>query len=73
MIGNQGSKILPEVGMVEVKANSAVLFTILWESHDFHRKHGPILTQSSLESQHLQSYSPVGMQAPQLISDVILG
>lgn len=30
MIRDQGRKILREVGMVEVKMNSAALFTIIW-------------------------------------------
>lgn len=36
MIRDQGRKILPEVGMLEVKRDSAALFTIMWGSHDFH-------------------------------------
>ena len=39
MIRDQGRRIFLEVGMVEVKMDSAVLFTIIWGvgvSHDFH-------------------------------------
>lgn len=43
MIRDQGRKILPEVGVLKVKMNSAALFTILCGSHDFHHIHSRAL------------------------------